>query len=368
MRSRTAFKVFGPLIIRYGCLMLILTLMISFLSSESFAESILPDNLLEIESEAFYGDSALERVVIPNNVSIIGERAFANSAIKEIVVPATVSDIATDAFDNVSTPVLLITTPNAYAVTYALNNELDFDADTEYRALIIGQTDYPDPKQLIGPGKDTIKMQDFLEKCGYQITTETNINADEMRTAILSAFADAGSEDISLLYYSGHGNQANGALVGIDMASQMSPTQLRNALDSIPGRKIVVVDACYSGALIGRSAAGDVEEATDPAGMFIDAFMRRRALLFSTLATQQYFVIVSSRGVEQSWEASYGGIFTDAFIRSRTYSDADTDGVITLNEAYLYTKQEVQNIAAANGKTQTVQVYPDNCSWFGLFR
>ena len=352
--------------IRYRYSLIFLMLLTLFSVDRSYAECILPENLTEIGEEAFYGDKAIQSIVLPSNVSTIGSRAFADTALHTLVIPSTVTDIASDAFENVSTPVLLIATPGSFAVTYALNHEIDFDAETEHRALIIGQFDYPDPNKLEGPKKDIIKIQELLNACGYEITTQTNLTTSEMLAAVSSAFADAGNEDISLLYYSGHGNQWNGGLIGIDMTSQISPTELRNALDKVPGRKIVVVDACYSGALIGRSAVQ--EESPDPASLFIDAFEKKRMLLFSTLASQQYFVLASSRGAEKSWEDDYGGVCTAAFVRSRISADTNSDGIVTFDEAYHYTKQEVQNIVEPKGKTQTVQVYPENCTWFGLFR
>ena len=333
------------------------------------AEAILPDSLTVIKEGAFQGDKSLGTVRIPENVVSIGSRAYAETELKTIFIPPSVVDIAFDAFDDISTPMLIETTPGSYAVSFALMNNLDFRAETTCRALIIGQTNYPGIYKIDGPGKDIEKIPSILD--GYNITTKTNLTADDILDAMMSTFSEATDEDISLLYYCGHGNKEDGSLVGIDISSRLTASRLRSALDSVRGRKIVIVDACYSGALIGRTIQSQEDDcigSSDPASLFLTSFLANRSLRNSTIATQQYFVIVSSKGDEESWEASYGGIFTDAFVKSKMYGDKDSDGIITLQEAYQYTRESVKEVANAGGKTQSVQVYPEDCHWFGIFR
>ena len=59
----------------------------------------LPENLTEIEDEAFYGDTSLGEVVLPEGVETIGSRAFAGSTVSVINLPASITSIADDAFD-----------------------------------------------------------------------------------------------------------------------------------------------------------------------------------------------------------------------------------------------------------------------------
>ena len=340
----------------------LLILFFSTLSIQVWAEAILPENLTVIEEEAFSGDVYLKNIVIPEFVTEIDAHAFADTALQTISIPPTVISIAEDAFEGIKTPMLITCSPDSYAVRYALHSNLDFRADTVCRALIIGQTDYPYPYKLEGTQKDIKKVYDALNE--FDITLKQNLKADEIIDAISMAFADAEEEDISLLYYCGHGNESDGALVGIDMSSNVTATELRLALDKIPGRKIVLIDACYSGALIGR--ATEQANHTDPALIFVYAFSGKSRSL--DLSEQQYFVLASSKGSEESWEASYGGLFTDAFVKSKTFGDDNMDGVVSFEEAFQYTKEKVYKTATAGGKIQSVQVYPENCFWFGLFR
>lgn len=342
--------------------LLILLLVIPWVSVK--AELMLPGNLTIIEDEAFYGDKAVTRVTIPDGVSSIGALAFAATNLEAIAIPGTVTTIAPDAFEGICTPMLIDTDADSVAADFALQHNLDFRANTVFRALLIGQTDYPGIYKLEGPGKDIVKLGETLD--AYYVTTKTNLTAEEILKAVSTSFFGSKEQDISLFYYSGHGDEASGALVGIDMESKVTAAQLRSALDEIPGRKVIIVDACYSGALIGRSLLHNY--AVDPAALFIDAFKPRIRARSSNLAVERNYVIASSKGDEESWEASYGGIFSNAFAESKNSGDLDGDQVVTFEEAYLYTKEKVDKIASSNGKTQSVQVYPENCYWFGMFR
>ena len=154
----------------------------------------------------------------------------------------------------------------------------------------------------------------------------------------------------------------------------VTAAQLRSALDSIPGRKIVIIDACYSGSLIGWGASQNESEVTaaeslqeSPAVSFINSFTTLR-LRGRSFAAQPYYVMVSSTGAEESWENNDGGFFTGAFTESRSMGDANMDAVVTLLESYNYTRSRVNTITAAENVEQSVQVFPENCYWFGLFR
>lgn len=328
------------------------------------ADVVLPNTLTIIEEAAFQGDISVKEVVIHDQVTEICNRAFADTGLEHIVIPASVTNIASDAFANIVTPMLIETQPDSVVVTFALQNNIDFRANTVCRALLIGQTDYPGDYKLEGPGKDITKLSGALDN--YLVTAKTNLTADEILDAVSTTFAEAKEQDISLLYYSGHGERTTGALVGIDMAGNVTAERLREALDEIPGRKVVIVDACYSGALIGRSLLRSSAE--DPAALFVEGFKTRSRSRSSNLVEHRNYVMASSKGDEESWEASYGGVFSNALISSKTLGDANQDDVVTFEEAYQYTKTKVNSIVTVEGKTQTVQVYPENCYWFGLFR
>lgn len=263
-------KAAGGNVIKWLFKYLLFTFLLFFFVLSVSAKIVLAESILVIDEEAFLGDTLLEEVGIPDNTVAIGSRAFAYTSLRVITIPFSVQEIAKDAFEGVCTPLLIITDPDSAAVEYALNNNRDFRANSKFRALIIGQVNYPAPYKLEGPEKDITKLSDLLNE--YEVTIKTNLTANEMLDSVSKVFSEAKSEDISLFYYCGHGNENDGALIGIDMDSHVSATDLRSVLDGIPGRKIVLIDACYSGALIGRSLSKNNE---DPSLKFINAFTRR---------------------------------------------------------------------------------------------
>jgi len=338
----------------------------------------LPDNIAEIAEEAFRGDTSITEVVIPDGAEAIGAGAFQDcAALAEASIPASVASIGSDAFDGCAPALLIRTEADSAAMQYAASNLIDYQADTVYRALLIGECAYSNESYVLnGPASDIVSMQAALTQhpaTPYQCDVRKNLTRDEIISAIGETFADAKEQDVSLFYYSGHG-AANGILVGIDHYG-LSAANLRILLDRVPGRKIVIIDACYSGAMIGKSVSADTAE-TFTQG-FLSAFsMKSRA----NLATDGYYVITAARGTELSYEMAlssgrYYGLFTYHLVNGLGYdyyhqkpgstlADTNGDGVVSIHEAHLYAQAE----AYEDYSEQTAQVYPENCTYQSLVR
>lgn len=174
--------------------------------------------------------------------------------------------------------------------------------------------------------------------------------------AIENAFAGAEEGDTSLFYLSTHGiydparPDDPARLLLSDGASEDSITagQLAAFLDRVPGTKVVILDACNSGAFIGK-------------GMPVSV-VRSMTL---PLNKEGYKVITSSGGNEDAfyWNASdeYGllgsSYFALALSRALTPhgqygADQNRDGIITLRELHDY-------LLRSNG-TSTAQFFPES--------
>ena len=261
-----------------------------------------------------------------------------------------------------------------------------------YRALLVGNTYAGTTDELYGPGNDVAGMRTMLGKMTatpYAITTKSNISADAMITAIRTVFANASINDVSLFYFSGHGTNAagtsyHGALLGAD-GTYITIARLKSVLDEIPGKKVVIVDSCHSGQLIGKSTAS----ASAVTKAELNAFNSKVVSAFSTstvargendLANSSYYVITAAHSTEEALTMGhdanadgkidkYFGLFTYSLCygsgwnmgtnttRSMT-ADADSNGEITLHEAYAYAR----NKALDSNPNQTAQIYPDNSS------
>ncbi len=103
---------------------IIMAVVLLLTSSLGCAEGVvkLPAKLVEIETEAFSGDSSLTVADVPYGTQSISSRAFAGSTLEKIYIPRTVTYIAEDAFDG--TDVLILSPESCYAHTYAEENGL----------------------------------------------------------------------------------------------------------------------------------------------------------------------------------------------------------------------------------------------------
>lgn len=263
-------------------------------------------------------------------------------------------------------------------------------ASTVYRALLIGNSYTGTSNELKGSAADVAGMRAMLGRMTatpYRIATKSELSADGIISAIRSTFADAKVSDVSLLYFAGHGTNAlntsyHGSLLGVD-GGYLTIARLRSVLDEIPGKKIVIVDACYSGQLIGKGEGENTVTAAE-----LNAFNSNVISAFSEastvsrgandLATSSYYVITAAHSTEESKSMGYDangdgvmekyfGLFTYSLCYGsgwnmatnveRAFSaDVDGNGQITLFEAYAFAR----NKALQSNPSQTAQVYPAN--------
>lgn len=373
--------------------------LIALTLTPALADSLaLPSGLTEIQAEAFADDASITLAVLPEGLENVGDRAFAGcSSLERILIPASVEALGEDVLTGCTEDLLVVTEVGSAAMEYAQLNRRDYQADSRYRALILYQ-EYQNTsavETLEGTKNDAIAMNAALSAftgTPYEVVTRSELTASGMLDAIADAFGGAESQDVSLLYFSGHGLSSSnitnlGALVGSDGSSYVTATQLRAALDQIPGRKIVIIDACYSGNIISagvntrsvKSAkAAEAPTAEDFVDSFISAFSARRR---SASAADCYFMLVAAAENEVSYEnyiddakTQVMGLFTSRLVRGMGYNyktgnfystlpaDTSANNVLTANELYAYVT------SAALTQYQHAQVSPEDSGWFGMLR
>lgn len=293
-----------------------------------------------------------------------------------------------------------------------------------YRALLIGNTYTGESNELPGCDNDVDGMRTMLGRMTatpYSVTVKKNIRAEEILSSISSTFGNASYNDVSLFYYSGHGANSVGAdgnptsyhaaLVGT-FQTYVSIARLKTELDKIPGKKVIIIDACHSGQFIARDGAvtqvsssafnsqvvnlfanddqlsGDVsrtavvlaadgsELLSEEAPEFIDRAGE------TNFAKSGYYVITACRSEEKSVSTGYDsngdgkidryfGLFTyglcygngwnlarNAAISSLN-ADLNKDSKVTLYEAYVYAKV----MAQSHNPNQTAQIWPENSAF-----
>lgn len=293
-----------------------------------------------------------------------------------------------------------------------------------YRALLIGNTYTGESNELPGCENDVDGMRTMLGRMTatpYSVTVKKNIRAEEILSSISSTFGNASYNDVSLFYYSGHGANSLGAdgnptsyhaaLVGT-FQTYVSIARLKTELDKIPGKKVIIIDACHSGQFIARDGAvtqvsssafnsqvvnlfanddqlsGDVSRtavvlAADGSELLSEeapAFIDRAGE--TNFAKSGYYVITACRSEEKSVSTGYDsngdgkidryfGLFTYGLCYGNGWNlarnsaisslnaDLNKDSKVTLYEAYVYAKV----MAQSHNPNQTAQIWPENSAF-----
>lgn len=293
-----------------------------------------------------------------------------------------------------------------------------------YRALLIGNTYTGESNELPGCDNDVDGMRTMLGRMTatpYSVTVKKNIRAEEILSSISSTFGNASYNDVSLFYYSGHGANSLGAdgnptsyhaaLVGT-FQTYVSIARLKTELDKIPGKKVIIIDACHSGQFIARDGtvtqvsssafnsqvvnlfanedqlSGDVNRtavvlAADGSELLSEeapAFIDRAGE--TNFAKSGYYVITACRSEEKSVSTGYDsngdgkidryfGLFTYGLCYGNGWNlarnaaisalnaDLNKDSKVTLYEAYVYAKV----MAQSHNPNQTAQIWPENSAF-----
>ena len=342
--------------------------------AEGTAAFSLPASLQVIGEEAFAG-TAIENTELPESLTSVGDGAFSDiPCLESVTVPATDRlTISDSAFDG-SGGVIIRGEEGSYAQEWADRNGFPFlPADSgRPAALVIGQWHYAAPLgPLPGSLNDARAVRGMLTGLSnrFSAAMASDLTADQIRRAVRTAFSGAKDQDVSLLYYSGHGGSeegtGKGALLGVD-SSALTFADLAEILSGVKGRVIVILDSCYSGAAIAAKGASR-------GGNPLDAFLKDAVSSFSgytlspegiskrsgELAASKFIVLAAATEEEVAGETILDGyrcgIFTYSMLKGLgcVYPDGaytgampadDGDLDVTLQEIYSYAYREANRI------------------------
>ena len=141
------------------------------------------------------------------------------------------------------------------------------------KALVVATYDYADGglRRLAAPEHDADAFADVLKDptiAGFDVTVLVNEPHYVVGEAIADFYGGAGREDLTLLYFTGHGVKDDEGRLYLAMRNTrrdalmftaISGAQLNDAMDaSRSRRKVLILDCCYSGAFpAGRTAKSD---------------------------------------------------------------------------------------------------------------
>ena len=258
--------------------------------------------------------------------------------------------------------------------------------NTVYRAIILVFSYFGTDAYLSSAGSMSSGMVNTLKNLDatpYQITSLFDPSVDEIKAAFCNVFGQADSDDVTLLYIYGHGLEGatnpadHGAILiahGTENNVGLHPEEFRAELDKYQGKKVILLETCYSGVMIGKgkSASTKREKVLKAQTSFINAF-RGSNRGDHDLAGPGYYVLTASNGEQESWYHFFttylmNGLGWENSAKTQLYADSNGDHKVTFNEIYKYVRKQVdQEWAEAMAEVQTVQVYPENCqiAFFG---
>ena len=179
------------------------------------------------------------------------------------------------------------------------------------RCLLIGCDRFvsmPGTEPASANNVDTMEalLSDFLPE-GTPIFRQVNGpgSVEGFEQLAADAFREAGNADTSLIYLSTHGILRDEAgkqtlllLLSDGTAEErVGPEKLREVLDRVPGKKVLILDACHSGEVIGCGGGDGINRFED----------------------DSYRVLVSSGALEESW---FWNVETDGYTGTGYFTSA----------------------------------------------
>ncbi len=355
------------------------------------AEGIMPSSPVTVEEGAFEG-CGFESVILSGDTVSVEDRAFADcTSLRSVTIPSTVASVAETAFEGCGEDLLILTDGEGAALDLALSQGFDYGGGT-VRVVIASETYDGDPyhSNLYGTATDARGFRDMFaswERTEGNITLLEDPDRDTILQSISSGFAGAGSLDISVFVFAGHGTRDSGtgtsSLIAYRDTQGISAAALRNAFSGIGGRKVIIIDACYSGGLISdETTVNSEEELSAGAKSFVSGFIGPfvRLTSRSALTADGFFIMTACSDSQLSYETqiisggseAYAGLFSYNFNcgcgwnevtgeRCDAAADQNGNGIVALGEIEEY-------VSGCVSSYQTVMMYPSGNLWFGLFR
>ena len=231
---------------------------------------------------------------------------------------------------------------------------------TRRRALLVACDNFVTQKSTQGAcEKNAETLRERLEHPGLDLESVLHsynmvASRDDFVNAVTTAFEDSDANDLNILYISTHGLydpivHPEGALVFSDgkTESVLRASEIAEAFQYVEGKHLIIVDACYSGALIGKGVSG---------GGFGNPFQGTRSMLLTSSGGSElswYWVDNAQSDVKLVGAGYFSAMLSQALNPQDAYpADLNHNMEITLSELYSY--------LYANHAASVVQVYPEN--------
>ncbi len=228
------------------------------------------------------------------------------------------------------------------------------------RALLITCDDFVSMPDTLGAcEKNAETIRECLRYPGFgfeDIQYSYGLIGDEIDFAntVITTFEQSDDNDLNLIYISTHGlydpvQLREGALVLSDGTKEalLDANEIDAVLQQIAGKKLLIIDACYSGALIGKGVSG---------GGFGHPFLDARIMILTSSGGSElswYWQENENSGLKLVGAGYFSAMLAQGLNPEDAYpADLNHNMEITLKELYEYLYK--------NHSASVVQVYPQN--------
>ncbi len=140
-------------------------------------------------------------------------------------------------------------------------NDFEKIIPLDAHVLLVGNGNY-ERAPLQGSHNDSLLISRIMNKC-LKVPKENihillDAKADDFRKKIKEITLKMDSDDVFIMFYSGHGD-TDGSFIFLDN-KKVSPLELKKLINSFPNDTVMFIDACYSG---NNEGAKEVEEGVD---------------------------------------------------------------------------------------------------------
>ena len=244
----------------------------------------------------------------------------------------------------------------------------------KFRVLLVGEENYDDGVNTDRPGAynsvaalaNLFGSAEFSNGMEVIVSPMADVTKEEFLAAAGELFGGAPDNDVYLLYLTCHGiGHGEKALMQFTDGSTMDADELYSVFAHVNCTVVIMLDCCGSGAVIG---AHDAFAARFEEEMFSGPFLSSRFKLLLSASIGQDSYRIGSSDDDESITTVFARALCDALgysidgrSRGPLGADRDFDGMVTLNETYLYVSRRVnQYLSRAGGGNfaQEVKVYP----------
>ncbi|HEY7045746.1 MAG TPA: caspase family protein, partial [Jatrophihabitantaceae bacterium] len=211
-----------------------------------------------------------------------------------------------------------------------------------YRALLIGNSTYPADEHnlqpLRGPVKDIAALNRALVDrdsglfSDVDVTLLAEVTSSRALRTLSRFFAEAGRDDVLLLYFSGHGKIDQSGRLHLCMqdtetsdllSTAVSNVRINEFADASRARNIVLIlDCCYAGAFRGA----DLGDAVAGPGRYV---------LSSCRGTQ-----LANDATVENGTSFFTQHLVDGLLTAR---DSDQDGYVSFSDIYAYVDHRLRD-------------------------